>query len=166
MTERETILSLLRLGWSERRIALETGHHRATIRRIGGEMAAGQSVPEVATDLAATAEQNVPEVATDSTSERGGPLRSRSACEPHRPFIEAEAGKGRNAAAIFQDLVLHRGYTGAYDAVKRFVGKLRGSQKSVAALKPNPVKKHRSTMAKALRRAIRAPASTASLGCS
>jgi len=133
MTERETILSLLRLGWSERRIALETGHHRATIRRIGGEMAARQSVPEVATDLAATAEQNVPEVATDSeVVERSGPVRSRSACEPHRPFIEAEAGKGRNAAAIYQDLVEHHGYTGAYNAVKRFVGKLRGSKSKVS----------------------------------
>jgi hypothetical protein len=37
MTEHETILSLLRLGWSERRIAREGGHHRATIRRIRRE---------------------------------------------------------------------------------------------------------------------------------
>jgi hypothetical protein len=47
---------------------------------------------------------------------------SRSSCEPHRSFIEAETAKGRNAVAIFQDLVEHHGYDGAYNAVKRFVG--------------------------------------------
>ena len=50
---------------------------------------------------------------------------TRSACEPHRGFIEAELGKGRNAVAIYQDLVEHHGYGGAYNAVKRFVRKLR-----------------------------------------
>jgi hypothetical protein len=34
MDERTTILGLLRMGWSERRVARETGYHRATIRRM------------------------------------------------------------------------------------------------------------------------------------
>jgi hypothetical protein len=42
MEERTLIMGPLRLGWSERRVALETGHHRATIRRIAGDMIAGQ----------------------------------------------------------------------------------------------------------------------------
>ena len=93
MDERQTIIGLLRLRWPERRIARETGFHRATIRRIAREFASQpQSVPEVATDLAP----------------------SRSSCEPHRSFIEAEAAKGRNAVAIYQDLVEHHGYDGAY----------------------------------------------------
>jgi transposase len=104
MNERKSILGLLRLGWKQRRIARETGFHRATIRRIALELA-----PEL---------QNVPEVATDSPG-------SRSSCEPHRAFIEAQVAKGRNAVAIYQDLVEHHGYGGAYNAVKRFVGKLR-----------------------------------------
>ena len=56
----------------------------------------------------------------------------RSSCEPHRPFIEAEFAKGRNAVAIYQDLVEHHGYVGAYNAVKRFVHSLRdgGDRKS------------------------------------
>ncbi len=130
------ITGLLRLGWSERRIALETGHHRATIRRIASAVLAGQTVPEVATDVVAVTGQTVPEVATDPRScelaARSSPSRSRSACEPHREFIESEAGKGRNAAAIYQDLVEHHGYTGAYNAVKRFVGKLRGSNPKIS----------------------------------
>jgi transposase len=152
MDERQTVIGLLRLSWSERRIARETGFHRATIRRIAIETAAELSKctspgkvatdpepagvatdPEpagVATDpkpaevathpesIAVATDSQPAEVATDST-------RSRSGCEPYRSFIEAEAAKGRNAVAIFQDLVEHHGYPGAYNAVKRFVGKLR-----------------------------------------
>ena len=48
MNERESIIGLLRLGWKQRRIARETGFHRATIRRIARELAAElQSVREV-----------------------------------------------------------------------------------------------------------------------
>ena len=111
MDERQSIIGLLRLRWPERRIARETGFHRATIRRIARELAAEpQSVPEVAAD----------------------PWRSRSSCEPHRRFIEAEAAKGRNAVAIYQDLVEHHGYDGAYNAVKRFVGKLRPAETKIS----------------------------------
>uniref|UniRef100_E6Q2E6 Transposase of ISCARN65, IS21 family n=1 Tax=mine drainage metagenome TaxID=410659 RepID=E6Q2E6_9ZZZZ len=108
MTERETILSLLRLGWSERRIAREGGHHRATIRRIrreAGLLEAKCTTPgDVPTDL---------------------PAAPRSSAAPFSVFIEAELGKRRNAAAIYQDLVEHHGYTGSYDAVKRLARKLR-----------------------------------------
>jgi hypothetical protein len=114
------------LNWPERRIARETGFHWATIRRIAleaaadlskctspGEVATDPKPAKVATDPNCT---RPPEAPTDSP-------RSRSGCEPYRSFIEAEAAKGRNAVAIYQDLV--DGYPGAYNAVKRFVGKLR-----------------------------------------
>jgi transposase len=51
-----------------------------------------------------------------------------SICEPFRESIEAGLGKGRNAMAIWQDLVTDYGFSGAYNTVKRFVGKLRGGQ--------------------------------------
>ena len=49
-----------------------------------------------------------------------------SACEPHFDFIELSARKGRNAKAIYQDLVDDHGFTGRYQSVKRFVRQLRG----------------------------------------
>ena len=52
---------------------------------------------------------------------------SSSACEPFREFIEAELAKGRNAMAIWQDLVDGYGFSEKYASVKRFVRKLRGS---------------------------------------
>ena len=119
MTEQETIVSLLRLGWSERRIAREGGHHRATIRRIrreAGLVPSKCTTPhEVPTDTKAP---TAPEVPTD----RVGP--TRSSAEPFRAFIEAERAKRRNAKAIYQDLVENHGYTGSYDAVKRLIRKL------------------------------------------
>ncbi len=51
-----------------------------------------------------------------------------SACEPYREVIEIWLGQGRNAKAIWQDLVDDHGFRGAYQSVKRFVGKLRGSR--------------------------------------
>jgi transposase len=51
-----------------------------------------------------------------------------SACEPHRDFIEAALRLGRNAKAIWQDLVTQHGFRGGYASVKRFARKQRGVQ--------------------------------------
>jgi len=128
MDERQSIIGLLRLKWSERRIARETGFHRSTIRRIALEAAAELSkctTPgEVATDSKPAKVATDPKCTTPPEAPADSP-RSRSGCEPYRAFIETEAAKGRNAVAIYQDLAEHHGYAGAYNAVKRFVGKLR-----------------------------------------
>jgi transposase len=51
-----------------------------------------------------------------------------SACEPFRDAIELGLSRGRNAVAIWQDLVSESGFSSGYQTVKRFVRKLRGSQ--------------------------------------
>jgi transposase len=48
-----------------------------------------------------------------------------SVCEPFFDFIELSLSKGRNAKAIYQDLVDDYGFTGRYQSVKRFVRRLR-----------------------------------------
>lgn len=50
---------------------------------------------------------------------------SASACEPYREAIELGVSRGRNAKAIWQDLVDSQGFTSGYQSVQRFVGKLR-----------------------------------------
>jgi transposase len=55
------------------------------------------------------------------------PPASASACAVHRDAIELGLSRGRNAMAIWQDLVDARGFTGGYQSVKRFVRKLLGS---------------------------------------
>jgi hypothetical protein len=54
--------------------------------------------------------------------------RSISACEPYREVIEWGLNRGRNAMAIWQDLVTEHGFDRSYQSVKRFVHKLRPSE--------------------------------------
>ncbi len=121
MTQRDTIVGLLGLGWSQRKIERETGHRRETIARCGREaglLPKPATSPKVPTDLGGAAAE-----------EKG---RSRSVCEAYRAFIEAEVVKGCNAKVIYQGLVEHHGYEDAYDAVKRFVRKLRPADPKIS----------------------------------
>ena len=52
----------------------------------------------------------------------------RSVCEPFREGIELGLSRGRDATAIWQDLVAESGFDGGYQTVKRYVRKLRGNQ--------------------------------------
>jgi transposase len=54
------------------------------------------------------------------------PKLTPSACEPFREFIELGLSRGRNAMAIWQDLLAETGFGDGYGTVKRFVRKLRG----------------------------------------
>ena len=57
---------------------------------------------------------------------------SASACGPYRDAIELALSGGRNAMAIWQDLVDAYGFAAGYQSVRRFVTKLRGKQTPVA----------------------------------
>jgi transposase len=67
------------------------------------------------------------EVSTDSgTVPRPGRAPSASACEPYRELIVEALGRGRNAMAIWQDLVDDHGFPARYASVRRFVVAVRG----------------------------------------
>jgi transposase len=126
VSDRDKIIGLLRLGWSERRIARTTGNHRTTVRRLKAEL---EAAPTQETVISAENQiQGQEEVAPAKKTVSF----SRSSCEEYRRFIEAEVNKGRNGKAIYQDLVEHHGYDGAYNAVKRFVGKLRPDEPKIS----------------------------------
>src|SRR5205823_956255 len=55
-----------------------------------------------------------------------------SACEPYREAIELGLSRGRNAMAIWQDLVSQHGFAHQYGSVKRWVRKQRGQQTPLA----------------------------------
>ena len=63
------------------------------------------------------------EVITDSTVVPGP-----SACEPYREAIDLGLSRGRNARAIWQDLVSEYGFASSYQSMQRFVRKRRGTQ--------------------------------------
>jgi transposase len=68
------------------------------------------------------------QVTTDSGPPQPSRSPSASACLPYHELIEAAIAKGRNATAIWQDLVDQSGFAGAYESVKRYVRKLRGAR--------------------------------------
>ena len=79
------------------------------------------------------------EVITDSGTElaasaaavavpQPGRSPSASACTPHREAIEVGLSKGRNAMAIWQDLVDTSGFAAGYQSVRRFVSWLHPHQ--------------------------------------
>ena len=76
---------------------------------------------EVITDFGA--ELASPAVPPDSPSPGRSP--TASACEPYRETIELGLSRGRNAMAIWQDLVDTCSFAGGYQSVRRFVRKIR-----------------------------------------
>src|SRR5829696_4343108 len=125
------------------------------VRRRGGRPrewpAKAATTPEVSTDPEPSKPAISGEASTDSSwskpattnevSTDSGPVpwppaprwspRS-SACEPFREVIAEAVARGRNAVAIWQDLVDGHGFTARYASVKRFVMKLRGSKPAEA----------------------------------
>ena len=141
--KQKQVIALGQLGWTLRRIEKETGIRRETaagyLRAAGvtvrppgrwGRLPLATSKPanEVTTDSAAKPANGGIEVTTDSGPPQPSRSPSASACLPFHELIEAGLAKGRNAVAIWQDLVDQSGFTGAYQSVRRYVRKLRGAR--------------------------------------
>jgi transposase len=145
--KKHQVIALGRLGWSLRRIEQATGVRRETasayLKAAGiavsgvGRRSSAKPAIKVATDPDS---KPANEVTTDFVrviSEKQplqlpAPKLSTSECEPFRETIELGLRRGRNAMAIWQDLVSDHGFSGAYNTVKRFVRKLRGVRQRAA----------------------------------
>jgi len=132
--KKQQVIALGRLGWSLRRIEATVHIRRETIsgylRAAGvpvrppggwGRRAPAKPANEVITDFGGES--------TNQNAVVPGPPPGRSpsasACEPWREVIESGLSRGRNAKAVWQDLVDDHGFSGGYQSVRRFVGKLR-----------------------------------------
>jgi len=145
--KKQQVLALGRLGWPLRRIEHATGVRRETasaylkaagiaIREPRRRRPPATPASRVSTDPAKPAS----ELSTDPAPLPPGlgdpspwpPPTSRaptaSACEPYRELIELALGRGRNAMAIWQDLVDEHGFAARYASVRRFVSQLRGQR--------------------------------------
>ena len=144
--KKQQVIALGKLGWSLRRIEEVTGVRRETasayLKAAGVAVCLpgwGHRTPAKPA-IRATTDPEPPKAAIEVTTDPGwspsgspGPPKrpqpSPSFCEPHRELIEQELRKGRNAMAIWQDLVSYHGFPAGYQTVKRFVRKIRGSER-------------------------------------
>jgi hypothetical protein len=157
--QKQQVIALGRLGWSLRRIQKETGIRRETISAYLKEAGVALRPPrghriraKPASQSSAVTPDSTPpkpasgaEVTPDSgggtaggaaakSEPKSGRSPSDSACEPYVDAIEAGLAKGRNAKAIWQDLVDAYGFTGAYQSVKRFIRKFRRQSPEACAV--------------------------------
>jgi len=145
----QQIRALGRLGWTLFRIQQTTGVRRETISgylRAAGIPVRGRGRPSSESKPKPAISQEV--VSTDSGPPkpaisagvstdpvpvaRPGRAPSASACEPYRELIAEALGRGRNAMAIWQDLVDDHGFAARYASVRRFVAMLRGTRPAEA----------------------------------
>ena len=158
--KKQQVIALGRLGWSTRKIEETTGVRRETVadylRAAGiavrppgvwGRAAPAKPANEVTPDLPPKPASPADQVTPDSGVISAAPIAlsqisvgARSACEPFREEIELALSKGRNAKAIWQDLVDTRGFSGSYQSVKRFLRNLRGksSPEACAVIETTP----------------------------
>jgi transposase/5S rRNA maturation endonuclease (ribonuclease M5) len=132
-TLQATIKTLLSKNITQHEIERITGIDRKTIRRydrlfhpnLTGESAEPKSptLQEVATGSEDVFIQNPPP--RPPAFEAKIPKQILSACEPHREWIDDQVRLGRNAMAIYQDLVELFAFTHRYNSVKRFVRLLK-----------------------------------------
>jgi transposase len=139
--KRQQVIALGRLGWSLRRIESATGVRRETIgeylRAAGIAIRApgGWGRSDAKPAIQVSTDPDAPQSAKRAIEVSTGFSPSISACEVHREFIESSLAKGRNAMAVWQDLVDQYGFTYAYASVRRFAVKLRTSaQKEACAI--------------------------------
>ncbi|HEY7290204.1 MAG TPA: IS21 family transposase [Vicinamibacterales bacterium] len=147
-TKQQQILALGRLGWSLRRIQQAVTVRRETIsgylkaagiavhgRGRRSESKPKPAIPEGVSTDSGQSKPAIParEVSTDlAVPATPGRAPSASACEPYRELITDALGRGRNAMAIWQDLVDDHGFTARYASVRRFVAQLRGRRPTEA----------------------------------
>src|SRR5271165_4608677 len=147
--KKQQVVALGRLGWSLRRIQQTTRIRRETASAYlkaagiavrppsGWGRRAPKPANEVITDSEVIADLNpsqrdevgalAPETGRGQAASPQ-PSPRASACEPYREAIELGLSRGRNARAIWQDLVCEYGFASSYQSVQRFVRKRRGSQ--------------------------------------
>ena len=131
----DSILLLHERGWSSRRIARHLGIHRDTVSRclkLSNQARAliGSAESKLGQALIGSEDPVTPSLAAVTAASDDARRRPQaSLCEPFRAFISGKLELGLTAQRIYQDLVVEHHFTGKYQSVRRFVGRLLGTSK-------------------------------------
>lgn len=146
--KQQQVEALGRLGWSLRRIEKATGVRRETasvylksagiaVRKPGrwGHKTAKPAIEVIIGEAGEAAKPAIEVIIGEDPAPSKPAIEvinrspaSVSSCEAYREMIEVNLELGRNAMAIYQDLVTEHKYEHGYASVMRFVRKLRGGQ--------------------------------------
>jgi len=116
---KETIKTLDEKGWSGRRIARELGINRRTVAKYMASKVSKCTISTAGSDFANQGVTN----SKCAISTTGAPGR-KSTCVKYHNFIEKRIEIGLTAQRIYQDLKYEKGFSGSYEAVKRYVRKI------------------------------------------
>jgi transposase len=128
VTVTHSIVTLYNRGWSKRRIARELGLNRETVGRhilLDLERASKPAIPT------AGSPDSKPAIPTAGSGVSPPPKPAiptagrESQCKPFHEQVAHALDARLTAQRIYQDLVLEHGFTGSYEAVKRYVRHLR-----------------------------------------
>jgi transposase len=126
--QKGAVVTLLENAVSQHEISRKTGIDRKTVRKLARAMVAARLGEGSNSPMATGSEGGpgqIPPPRPPALGARLLPAHARSACEPHREWIEAQVRLGRNATAIYQELVDRFGFAQRYNSVKRFCRALR-----------------------------------------
>ena len=149
MAVQEAITAYSRLGWSKRKIARTLGVDRETVGRHlrlagskpaivpAGTQTSNPAILPAGNDgsnpaippagIVGSGPAVEPPAAGTSKVPTPGPSGRVSQCAPFKTTIETALEKGLSAQRIYQDLIAEAAFPGRYDAVKRYVRRLRGA---------------------------------------
>jgi transposase len=121
------ILTLMRLGWSQRRIAQELEVDRETVARYVHSPPADSACPCEPSE-AKPATNPIPGSEVAGLPCPGKDPGPESLCEPFRAVIAEKLQQGLTGQRIYQDLVEGRGFSASYSSIRRFIQRLDQSQ--------------------------------------
>ncbi len=132
--QKGAVVTLLQNEVSQHEISRKTGIDRKTVRKLARAMAAARAGGGSNSPMATGSDGRPGQIPPPRPPAPGArsppavaelPAHARSACEVHREWIESQVRLGRNATAIYQELVDRFGFQQRYNSVKRFCRALR-----------------------------------------
>ncbi len=124
--KKAALITLLKNKISQREISRKARIDRKTIRKYGRQLniLPRPDKDHLSPSTAAGLDENPPPRPPVFLLEKI-PFHARFACEPHQKWIAQQVRLGRNAMAIYQDLVEQFNFNHKYNSVKRFVRGLK-----------------------------------------
>jgi len=149
MPKKQQVFALLDLGWSYRRIEVETGVRRETVSRYACQRRANAAKPFLGStpgseggdaENSAIADANPAKLfaGSDAKAAKVFPGSCRSTAAQYHDAICEKRAAGLSVQRIWQDLVEEFGYGASYESVKRYLRSLPTTRRPIGVFLSAP----------------------------